>query len=81
MYLNGADIRTRGPRGEKVEDDSFLVLLHMGSEDLEVQLPREPWASSYEVVLDTAERIDGTVAPGARVCMTNRSVLVLRAAR
>jgi glycogen operon protein len=81
MYLNGAGIRTRGPRGERVVDDSFLVVLHMGGDDLEVQLPREPWATSYEVLVDTAGALAGTHECGSRLPVTGRCVLVLRAVR
>jgi glycogen operon protein len=81
MYLDGRGIRTRGPRGETVVDDSFLVVLHMGADDLELRLPAAPWASSYDVVVDTAEQVWGTHDAGKRLSMTGRSVLVLRATR
>ena len=85
MYLDGRGIRTRGPRGEAVLDDSFLLVLHAGPDDLSLTLPGLPWAASYEVLLDTADeegRDDGR-APhaGATVPMLGRSVLLLRALR
>jgi glycogen operon protein len=81
MYVDGRGIKTRGPRGEAVVDDSFLVMLHMGADDLEVTLPPSPWAESYEVVVDTAGEVWGTHQPGKRFTMSHRSVVVLRAAR
>ena len=81
MYLDGHGIRTRGARGERVVDDSFLVVLHMGADELEVRLPPAPWATSYDVVVDTAGALWGSRAPGSRLTMTARSVLVLRASR
>ncbi|MCU1601827.1 MAG: glycogen debranching enzyme GlgX [Frankiales bacterium] len=81
MYLDGRGIKTRGPRGERVVDDSFLVVLHMGADDVELQLPAEPWATSYDVVVDTAGSAWGTHDAGKRLTMTGRSVLVLRAER
>ncbi len=84
MYLNGRGIRTRSPRGEKVQDDSFLVVLHTGPDNGELVLPKSPWASAYAVVLDTA-REDGeraaTYEPGERLALVARSVVLLRAAR
>ncbi|MGZ6791414.1 MAG: glycogen debranching protein GlgX [Mycobacteriales bacterium] len=81
MYLDGRGIRTRGPRGEVVVDDSFLLLLHAGAADVAVTLPPAPWASAYQVVVDTAGSLGGEVDAGGCVVMTGRSVLLLRADR
>jgi isoamylase len=81
MYLDGRGIKTRGPRGEDVVDDSFLAVLHFGPDDVELTLPSAPWASSYDVELDTAGLLSGSHSPGARLRMTSRSVLLLRATR
>jgi isoamylase len=83
MYLDGRGIRTRGPRGERLVDDSFLLVLHAGGDDLTLTLPGRPWASSYELVIDTARSTyDETVhEPGASVAVTARSVLLFRARR
>ncbi len=84
MYLDGQGIRTRGPRGERVEDDTLLLVLHLGAEDEDVVLPGAPWASSYDVLLDTADErpaAGASVAGGAALRATGRSVVLLRAAR
>jgi glycogen operon protein len=82
MYLSGLGIRTRGPRGEHIVDESFLLLLHAGPEDREVRLPGPPWASGFVVEVDTA-RQDGPcgerIEAGATVARTARSALLLRA--
>ena len=84
MYVNGSGIRTRGPRGEKVEDESFLVVLHPGPDEGELTLPKSPWATSYAVVLDTAIE-DGVreaaYEPGDQLPLVARSVVLLRAVR
>ncbi|MEO6205775.1 MAG: glycogen debranching protein GlgX [Mycobacteriales bacterium] len=84
MYVNGRGIRTRGPRGEQVEDDSFLVVLHPGPDEGQLLLPKSPWATSYEVVLDTSME-DGcreaTYEPGDQLALVARSVVLLRAGR
>ncbi|MCM3523348.1 glycogen debranching enzyme, partial [Curtobacterium sp. P97] len=53
MYLDGRGIRHRDERGRPVRDDSWLVWLHAGPEDVEVHLPDAPWADGYEFVVST----------------------------
>ncbi len=78
MYLDGHGIRTRGPRGERLVDDSFLVLLHTGDEDGAVVLPGRPWADGYEVVVDTAlQHPEGLRVTGS-LAVRGRSVVLLR---
>ncbi|MFJ2956875.1 glycogen debranching protein GlgX [Streptomyces sp. NPDC087270] len=89
MLLSGRDIPQRDARGEPVVDDSFLLIVHADHRPLEFTLPGPPWASGYEVVLDTAEDgtpaqlvADGTagrlVAGGRPVTISARSVRLLR---
>jgi isoamylase len=80
MYLSGDGIRTRGPRGENIVDESFLLLLHSGEDDLDFRLPGPPWAEGYTVVLDTAAVDDVTrdVKAGEDLPMQSRSLIVLR---
>ena len=85
MYLNGDT--TGDACARSVVDDSFLLLLHTGPDDLAFCLPASPWATSYDVVLDTTdEHLDpacstGPVAAGTELLMTARSVVLLRAHR
>jgi glycogen operon protein len=88
MYLAGDAIRTRGPRGERIEDDSFLLVLHAGELDLSFCLPGSPWASSYDILLDTADAepvlLDGAKSShraGETLTIRGRSVVLLRAQR
>ena len=84
MYLDGSAIRVRGPRGERIEDDSLLLVLHTADEDAEVRLPGPPWATAYEVLFDTRDErpTDGpTLEAGASLSMIARSAVVLRAVR
>ncbi|WP_254886157.1 glycogen debranching protein GlgX [Streptomyces sp. NA02950] len=86
VYLSGRDLPQRDPRGGPVSDDSFLALLHAGPEPLPFTLPGPPWASEYELLLDTA-REEQTAPPrtrhpaGAPLGLPERSVLLLRALR
>jgi isoamylase len=81
MYLAGDGIRARGPHGEAIEDDSFLLLLNGDSHETRFLLPREPWATSYVVEVDTGQEVEGrrSYAAGVRVTMPARSLQLLRA--
>ncbi|MFE9248335.1 glycogen debranching protein GlgX [Streptomyces sp. NPDC007088] len=84
MFLSGRDIPGRDERGARVLDDSFLLVLHAGAEPAGFTLPDRPWAVAWEVLVDTAaeqqEEPPGTVhAAGARLEVTDRSFLLLRA--
>jgi glycogen operon protein len=85
MYLSGEGIRTRGPRGERIIDDSFLLWLHGGGEPLVVRLPGAPWAKEYERIVDTAAEPAMTTGPplhfmpGDPLGVAARSVVLLRA--
>jgi len=85
VFLNGEEIPDRGPRGERIVDDSFLLLLNGGPEPAMFTLPGRPWGKEYELVLDTGLAFvlpAGADAPtylaGEELSMTSRSVAVLR---
>ena len=80
MYLDGRGIRTRDRRGQRVVDDSFLLLLHLGGDDRTVVLPGPPWAQEYEVVVDTAQVLPEGARLSGSVDVCARSVLVLEVA-
>jgi isoamylase len=81
MFIAGDGLRTRGPRGERITDDSFLLWVHSGPDPIEVRLPRDPWAAGYELVLDTTDADSGTGAPveGLTSTLTGRSSRLFRA--
>ena len=84
MYLDGDGIRTRGPRGEPISDASFLVVLHTGPAGTGFVLPPAPWASAYDVLLDTADEEPvgrAPLAPGDRLPLVGRSLALLEARR
>jgi isoamylase len=84
VFLNGEELPDRSPRGERLVDDSFLLLLHGGAEERAFTLPGVPWAKEYELVLHTtADRADPGEDPtvylaGERLLMPQRSLVVLR---
>ena len=84
MYLDGQGIRSRGPQGERVVDDSFLLLLHTGLAAVDVVLPGGPWAAGWQVELDTRAEDGvgaGEPAAGAALALSPRCALLLRARR
>ena len=84
MYLDGGGIRHRGPHGERLTDESYLLLLHAGAEDTTFALPGTPWATAYETVVDTAtpsgepDPAAPPPTPGAPYPLLARSVALLR---
>jgi glycogen operon protein len=82
MYLSGEGIRTRGPRGERIRDESFLLLLHAGADDVTFRLPGSPWAESYQVLLDTAvpDKAARTRKAGDDLSIPPRSLVLLQVA-
>ena len=88
MFLNGDEIGEPGPRGERVRDLSFLVLLNGSAEAVRFRLPDAQWASGYELVLDTDLGYISTQPPGSQdgvalkggdeIDLEPRSVMVLR---
>ncbi|MDP1807744.1 MAG: hypothetical protein Q8K72_21380, partial [Acidimicrobiales bacterium] len=85
VFLNGDEISEPGPRGERIIDDSFLLLLN-GPDPVEFCLPNGKWADSFELVLDTAigyslPRLDRegiTLLADEKLALAARSVVVLR---
>jgi glycogen operon protein len=82
VFLNGDAITEPDPRGRRVRDDSFLLLINAGSEPVEFTLPGPESGERWEFALDTAE--PGTVGERPRlkardtVAVGDRALLVLR---
>ncbi|HEY4408868.1 MAG TPA: alpha-amylase family glycosyl hydrolase, partial [Acidimicrobiia bacterium] len=53
VFLNGDAIPDPDPRGEKITDDSFLVLFNAHYEKLPFTIPNRDWGDHWVVVLDT----------------------------
>src|SRR5690606_651311 len=43
VFLNGQEIPSPGPRGERIIDDSFLILLNAHHEELDFTIPPKEW--------------------------------------
>jgi isoamylase len=81
MYLDGRGLRSRGPHGERIVDESYLLVLHSGDNDVSFTLPGRPWAESYEIVIDTASPTGlntASLAAGSALPVGPRTTLLLR---
>jgi glycogen operon protein len=80
MFVSGAPLRYPGPRGEQVVDESFVIWLNGGPDDVHIVLPENQWVHTGEVVLSTNSGVAvGTpVRAGDDLVLQGRSVLVLR---
>ncbi len=80
VYLNGQGIPDTDVRGQRVVDDSFLLCFNAHYEAIEFTLPPEEFGTSWVPVVSTAANPDDEpLAPGARVNVEARAVLVLQA--
>jgi glycogen operon protein len=81
MFLNGEEIPNPGPRGEDVEDDSFLLLFNAHHEDRTFMLPRRRFGARWTLELSTAdpEAQPGSATYGARteVTVIAHSIVIL----
>jgi isoamylase len=82
VFLNGQAIPSLGPRGERVVDDSFLVLFNAHYEPLQYVLPDGPFGQSWTRVIDTTtgevEPEDEIREAGSDLTLESRSLVVLR---
>ena len=66
VFLNGQEIPTPDDRGQRVVDDSFLVLFNAREDEVEWHVPHEKFGRRWRVVIDTATGFAGHDA-GAEV--------------
>lgn len=85
VFLNGEQIPDRSPRGDRISDDSFLILLNGGGASAVFRLPGAPWGEAYDLLIDTALGFvhpAGAEAPsllaGEEVAMQGHSLCLLR---
>jgi isoamylase len=84
VFLNGEGLTAPDREGNRIIDDSFLVLFNAHHEPLTFRLPDREWGRRWVTVLDTRDerpRADGPVhAAGADLKVEARSMVVLRRA-
>jgi isoamylase len=82
MLLGGDAMMEWNDQGERVYDDTFLLLFNAAEDDVPFVLPRTPQPARWETVLDTArpaaEQPSDVHDAGVAVNLPGRSLLVLR---
>ena len=84
VFLNGDAISEPDPRGERVRDDSFLLLFSADSQPCRFTLPGPQFGGSWAAVLDTGAAPGGAAreyGAGAEVLVAPRAMVVLRRGR
>jgi len=85
MFLNGQGIPERDPLGERIVDDSFLLLFNATHHTLTFTMPSEEYGMLWQIVVDTADPLLATAArrsrgihPNGRIRVPACALLVLR---
>lgn len=82
VFLNGDQIPSPGPQGQRVSDDSFLLLFNAHYETIEFTLPLDLPSTAWSVVIDTKEprfiQEEQLFQDDQSVPVTGRSLVVLR---
>ncbi|MEV5970040.1 glycogen debranching protein GlgX [Streptomyces sp. NPDC051921] len=83
VFLNGNAISEPGPQGERITDDSFLLMFNASSEELEFEVP-DSHGECWKVVVDTSHpegmppQQGPEVGAGERVTLAPLTLTVLR---
>jgi glycogen operon protein len=83
VFLNGEEIPSPGPHGERIVDDSFLLLFNAHEGMMEFTIPTGDWGEAWEVVIDTRDHqvtTPHTHKAGEKVEVIEHSIVVLRRA-
>jgi isoamylase len=82
VFLNGQGIRSVGPKGEQITDDSFYIIFNAHHEPLDFKLPSRKYGTNWVKVIDTNTSIvsDNSETYSAKESITveSRSIIVLR---
>jgi glycogen operon protein len=82
VYLNGDAIPSRGPKGEAIVDDTFLLCFNAHYEAMTFTLPPQQFGDRWHRVIDTADpdlRAPAEpVSSGGELRVMDRSVVVLQ---
>ncbi|MEO6496244.1 MAG: glycogen debranching enzyme, partial [Solirubrobacteraceae bacterium] len=82
VFLNGYEILDQTPHGERITDDSFLLLFNAWHEDMTFTLPVRRFGAAWTHELSTADPAllpgDGRFEARSQVHVTARSLSLLR---
>ncbi|MFE0101935.1 glycogen debranching protein GlgX [Streptomyces sp. NPDC059009] len=86
VFLNGNAISEPGPRGERITDDSFLLMFNASDQPMEFTVPVNH-GRQWQIIVDTADTAHADVVPpeagqktraGERLTLPDRSLTVLQ---
>ncbi|MGW5260653.1 glycogen debranching protein GlgX [Microbispora sp. NPDC004025] len=84
VYVNGDAISEPGTRGERIRDETFLLLINAHHESLTFALPGPELGAAWRPVLDTADEsvrddpyAEESLPAGAKICVADRSMRIL----
>jgi glycogen operon protein len=80
VFLNGEAIPSPDERGERVRDDTFLMLFNAHHEPLEFNMPAATWGARWLRSIDTADTFNEgeSVEAGRATTVDSRSLAVYR---
>ena len=82
VYLNGNAIPSRGPQGEAIIDDTFLLCFNAHSETMRFRLPGSEFGERWHRVIDTADpdlrEPIGAIRSREELRVVDRSIVVLQ---
>ncbi|GLY15946.1 glycogen operon protein GlgX homolog [Kineosporia sp. NBRC 101677] len=79
MFLNGRGITGTDARGQRIVDDSFVLMFNAHHEDLQFVLPPVEYGKQWQVVLDSqpSQEEPTTVEAAGKLLVEARSLVVL----
>ncbi|MDQ3963011.1 MAG: glycogen debranching protein GlgX [Actinomycetota bacterium] len=82
VFLNGDEIAQPAPRGEKITDDSFLMLFNAHDDEIMFTLPIGAWGNEWAAMIDTndpgLDEGSKIFKAGEEVPVFGRAVMVLQ---
>jgi len=84
VMLNGETLDHIDEKGERVLDDTFLMMLNCHHEPIKFYLPQSPQSMDWEVVIDTndpEQTIERRVPAGKPIQLARQSLILMRECR
>ncbi|MCZ9297312.1 glycogen debranching protein GlgX [Corynebacterium aurimucosum] len=83
VYLNGNAITETTARGERITDDSFIMIFNAHHEDIEFTLPKKDLGASWRLIVDTSDSggypdEEKLISAEGTIMVQPRSTLILR---
>ncbi len=82
VFMNGQGIRSVGPKGDQIVDDSFYIIFNAHHEPLEFKLPSRKYGTHWIKVVDTTNAFVGDESEEYKakdsITVESRSIIVLR---